>query len=107
MKKFLVSAGLLALTALPALAQTAPDADVVVVRVAHQFKGRATITTSFGAGATQVKELEVPGLNETKIASVMTEATQQALAPLFEKGYTLKGMSGGDGVTLIVLTKQK
>ncbi len=106
MKKFLLGAGLLALTSLPVLAQTAPAADVVVVRIQRFGNTRGVITTSFGANNTQAKEIDVP-FDTVKGASVITEATQQALAPLAQQGYTLKSMSGGDLVTLIVLTKQK
>ena len=106
MKKFLVGAGLLALTSLPALAQTGPDADVVVVRIQHFPNTRNSITTSFGANSTQVKEL-ARNSNISKEEAAITEATQQALAPLLKQGYTLKSMSGGDYVTTLVLTKQK
>jgi hypothetical protein len=106
MKKFLLGMCLLALPALPALAQTAPEADVVVVRIEHFTNTRNTITTSFGANSTQVKEIAHTS-NGVKEAAAITEATQQALAPLLQQGYTLKSMSGGDYVTLLVLTKQK
>lgn len=106
MKKLLLAVGLLALTALPALAQAGPTVEVVVVRISHVFKGHATIATSAGAGATQVKELDLP-VNETKNAATITEATQQTLAPLLQQGYTIQSASGGDGITVMVLTKQK
>jgi len=104
MKKFLVGAGLLALTALPALAQTG-GSEVVVVRVEHNGN-RGLITVSSGANSTQVKELDVT-FNSVKAAPILAEATQQALAPLLQQGYTLTGMSGGDLVTTMVLTKKK
>jgi hypothetical protein len=105
MKKFLY-AGLLALATVPALAQTAPRTDVVVVRIAHGG-GRGLVTTSFGPNNTQVKELTIPFSSGNKAAVALTEATQQALAPLVQQGYTVQSMSGGEVTTLIVLTKPK
>ena len=105
MKKFLY-VGLLALATVPALAQTAPRTDVVVVRIAHSG-GRGLVTTSFGPNNTRVKEIDVPFSSGTKAAQALTEATQQALAPLVQQGYTVQSMSGGDIITLIVLTKLK
>lgn len=106
MKKFLLGAGLLALTSLPVLAQTVPEADVAVVRIQYSGRGTLIITKSFGANSTQVKEIDIPS-SDLKSAPIITEITQQTLAPLLQQGYTLKSMSGGDLVTLIVLTKQK
>lgn len=106
MKKLLLAAGLLALTALPALAQTAPDADVVVLRIEHASNGRLIVSTSSGANSTQARLVPLD-FNTVKAVSTITETTQQELAALLKQGYTLKSVSGGDNITLMILTKQK
>jgi hypothetical protein len=105
MKKIFLGACLWALVSAPALAQTG-GSDVAVVRVERTGGPHGLITVSLGANSTQAKEIDVPN-NSIKAAEALSEATQQALAPLVQQGYAVKAMSGGDFVTVIVLTKQK
>jgi hypothetical protein len=104
-KLFFLGACLMALASQPAMAQTG-GADVVVVRLAD------------GTSASQLIIVRGPGKNEqidlltstnTKGLISSGEAIQQAIAKLYQEGYSLKSsISGYQGsVSTLVFVKEK
>jgi hypothetical protein len=103
MKKLLfLGACLMALASQPVMAQTG-GAQVAVVRLlssgSHLF-----VTTTYGVGKTESVDTDVP-LSIAKSQKPIAEAYQQVVMKLTQEGYTLKGMSAGDGYTTLIFMK--
>ena len=106
MKKLLfLGACLLALSSSPVRAQTG-GSDVVVVRLVDGLPSSQLVIVR---GPGQNEQLELPAGIGTKNLISSGEVLQQAVAKLYQEGYTLKSTfssKGGSAATLI-FTKEK
>lgn len=96
-----LGACLVALASQPVRAQAGGAVVIVHVTV---YSARVITTISRGSAKTETTETALP-TNYVKHEAPLAEVYQQVVTKLTQEGYSLKGMSGGDAVTVLVFMK--
>jgi hypothetical protein len=103
-KLLLLGACLVALASSPVMAQTGPN--VVVVRVTDGLVASQMVIVR---GPGKNKQIDLPLGTNTKGLVSFGEAIQQAIAKLYQEGYSLKSTFGGHqgSASTLVFVKEK
>ncbi|QKG57294.1 hypothetical protein GKZ68_12090 [Hymenobacter sp. BRD128] len=109
MKKLLLLCACLLALASPLRAQTAPPADIVVVRI-QDYRTSAVLFITRGEGKTERVAIDSKGLSLDKNMTAVSEGYFKVIENLYREGYALQNSSsisfqGDGGVTTYLFIK--